>query len=157
MENLCRYRHSFRVDIDSPNVWEVQKNLPGDGKDGLSGLGHASGHARHDHVDSDREEGGEDRGEGVLGTTVLWHLNHLLNDPADQVHQAHRGRKGEARDDRVEGLCFQFLGNEVNSLESLGGHVSHGVVFILYIQKIIYSGNNSSFSTIFLYFGLLTI
>lgn len=120
-------------------------------------LGDTSGDAGDNHVDRNGQQGGEDRGEGVLGTTVLWHLNHLLDHPTDQVHPAHRGRKGEARDDRVEGLGFQFLGNEVNSLESLGGHVSHGGVFILYIQKIIYSGNNSSFSTIFLYFGLLTI
>jgi hypothetical protein len=30
-------------------------------------------------------------------------------------------------------LSFQFLGNKVNSLESLGSHVSHDESFILYV------------------------
>ena len=108
-------------------------------------LGHTSGDAGNDHVDRNGQQGGQDRGEGVLGTTVLWHLNNLLDDPADQVHPAHRRSEGEARNNGVEGLGFQFLGNKVNSLESLGSHVSHDESFILYIGKIFYSGNNSSF------------
>jgi len=131
MENLCRYRHSFRVDIDSPNVWEVQKNLPGDGKDGLSGLGHASGHARHDHVDRDREEGGEDRGEGVLGTTILRYLDHLADDPADEIHPGHSSGEGETRDDRVERLGLELLGHQVDGFDGLVASSLHCVCYTL--------------------------
>jgi len=99
----------------------------------LRWLGDASGDAGHDHVDHNGQQGGENRGKRVLGTTVLWHLDHLLDHPSDQVHPAHRRREAEARDDSVEGLGFQFLGNKVNSLESLGSHVSHGESFILYV------------------------
>jgi len=97
----------------------------------LRWLGDTGGDTRDNHVDHNGQQGGEDRGERVLGTTVLWHLNHLLDDPADQVHPAHRGSEGEARNNRVEGLGFQFLGNKVNSLESLGGHVSHGKFYTI--------------------------
>jgi len=97
----------------------------------LRWLGHTGGDAGDHHVDHNGQQGGEDRGETVLGTTVLWHLDHLLDDPSDQVHPAHRGSEGEARNNGVEGLGFQFLGNKVNSLESLGGHVSHCESFIL--------------------------
>ena len=89
-------------------------------------LGDASRDARDDHVHRNGQQGGQDSGEGVLGTTVLWHLNNLLDDPADEVHPAHRRREREARNNGIEGLGFQFLGNKVDSFESLGSHVSHG-------------------------------
>jgi hypothetical protein len=37
-------------------------------------------------------------------------------------------------------LGFQFLGNKVNSLESLSGHARHGKSFILYTRKIFIRG-----------------
>jgi len=91
----------------------------------LRWLGHPGGDAGDHHVDRNGQQGGEDRGERVLGTTVLWHLNKLLDNPTDQVHPAHRRREREARNNGIEGLSFQFLGNKVNSLESLSSHVSH--------------------------------
>jgi len=99
----------------------------------LRWLGDTSGDAGDNHVDRNGQQGGQHRGEGVLGTTVLWHLNQLLDDPTDQVHPAHRRGEAEARNNGVEGLSFQFLGNKVNSLESLGSHVSHDESFILYV------------------------
>ena len=92
---------------------------------GLSGLRHTGRNTRHDHVDSDREEGGEDRGEGVLGTTVLGHLNDLADDPADEVHPGHSGGEGETRDNRVERLGLELLGNEVDGFDSLGASGFH--------------------------------
>lgn len=89
-------------------------------------LGNTGGDVGDNHVDRDGQQSGQDSGEGVLGTAVLWHLNNLLDDPTDEVHPAHRRGEREARNNRVEGLGFQFLGNKVNSLESLSGHVSHG-------------------------------
>jgi len=97
----------------------------------LRWLGDTSGDARDDHVDNDGQEGGEDSGEGVLSTTVLWHLDELLDDPANQVHPAHGGGEGEARNNGVEGLGFQFLGHEVNGLHSAGGHVSHSEFYTI--------------------------
>jgi len=91
----------------------------------LGRLGDTGGDTGDDHVHRDGEEGGEDSGEGVLGTTVLRHLDHLLDEPTDEVHPRHGGRKGETRNNGVEGLGLEFLRNEVNGLESLGGHVSH--------------------------------
>jgi len=99
----------------------------------LRWLGHTSGDARNDHVDRNGQQCGEDRGESVLGTTILWHLDDLLDDPTDQVHPAHRRGEAEARNNGVEGLGFQFLGHEVDGLESLGSHVRHGESFILYV------------------------
>ena len=118
---------------------------------------HTCRHTRDTNVDQDGQERRKQGRERVVHTTVLVDLDDLVHQPADEVHPRESGGEGKTRDDGVQALGFQFLGNEVNSIEGLGGHVSHGVVFILYIQKIIYSGNNSSFSTIFLYFGLLTI
>ena len=109
-------------------------------EDWLRWLGDAGGDAGDHHVDRDGQEGGEDRSESVLGTTVLWHLDHLLDDPADQVHPAHRGREGEARDDRVKGLGFQFLGNKVDSLEGLSGHFSHDRFYTIDIEIFIREG-----------------
>jgi len=114
------------------------QNLASNREDWLRWLGDTGGDAGHDHVDRDGQQSGEDRGEGVLGTTVLWHLDQLLDDPTDQVHPAHRRREAEARNDGVEGLGFQFLGNEVDRLEGLSSHVSHGESFILLTQKILF-------------------
>jgi len=97
----------------------------------LRWLGDASGDVRDDHVDRNGQQGGEDRSECVLGTTVLWHLDDLLDDPTDKVHPAHRRSEREARNDSVEGLGFQFLSHKVDSLEGGGSHVRHGESFIL--------------------------
>ena len=116
------------------------QNLASNREDWLRWLRDTSRDTRNDHEDRNGQQGGEDRGKSVLGTTVLWHPNHLLDDPADQVHPAHRSGEGEARDDRIERLGFQFLGNKVNSLESLSGHARHGKSFILYTRKIFIRG-----------------
>jgi len=92
----------------------------------LRWLGNTGGDVGDNHVDRDGQQSGQDSGEGVLGTTILWHLNNLLDDPADEIHPAHRRGEREARNNGVERLGFQFLGNKVNSLESASGHFSHG-------------------------------
>jgi len=97
----------------------------------LRWLRDASGDAGHDHVDRNGQQGGQDRSEGVLSTTILWNLDQLLDNPTDQIHPAHRRREAEARNNGVEGLGFQFLGDKVNSLESLGSHVGHDDSFII--------------------------
>jgi len=99
----------------------------------LRWLGHAGRDAGHDHVNRNGQQGGQDRSKTVLGTAVLWHLDELLDHPSDQVHPAHRRREAETRNNGVEGLGFQFLSNKVDSLESLGSHISHGESFILYV------------------------
>tara|TARA_B100000902_G_scaffold256825_1_gene243133 strand:+ start:1598 stop:1915 length:318 start_codon:yes stop_codon:yes gene_type:complete len=103
----------------------------------LRWLGDTSGDTGDDQVDRDGQQGSQDSSESVLGAAVLWHLDQLLDNPADQVHPAHRRSEAKARNNRVEGLSFQFLGNEVNSIEGLGGHVSHGMFYI--IHYIIFS------------------
>jgi len=81
----------------------------------LRWLGDAGRDTRNEQVDNDRQQGGRDRGQGVVGTTVSWHLNELLGHPTGDINPAHRSREGEARDDRVEGLSFQFLGNKAHA------------------------------------------
>jgi len=103
----------------------------------LSRLGHTGGNTRDDHVDRDGEESGEDSGEGVLSTTVLRHLDHLLNEPADEIHPRHGSREGETRNDRVEGLSLELLGHEIDGLKRLGGHVRHCEFYNIYVENII--------------------
>ena len=113
--------------------------------DWLSWLGDPLGDARDGQVHDDAQESGEHRDESVLSTTVLWHLDELLDDPANEIIPAERSRKGETGDNRVEGLGFQFLGHETNSVES----GVHCVLYTLAWEN--YSGRSSS-SYIRLYF-----
>ena len=93
----------------------------------MGGLGDTGGDLGDDHVHRDGEEGSEDGGKAILGTTVLGDADDLLDEPTDEIHPRHSGREGETRDDRIEGLSLELLGDEVNGLESLGGHVRHSV------------------------------
>lgn len=82
----------------------------------MSWLADASGDSGNHHIDRDGQQGGEDSGEGVLGTSVLWHSDELLNNPANEVVPAKSRGKGETRNNRIEGLCFEFLSHEVDSI-----------------------------------------
>jgi hypothetical protein len=83
----------------------------------LSWLGHTGRDTRDGQVDNDRQQRRQDRGEQVLAATVLWHLNELTNDPADEVHPGKGRGEGEASDNRVERLGFQFLGDKGHSFD----------------------------------------
>ena len=80
-----------------------------------------SRHARDRKVDDDGQQGGEQRSERVVHTTVLVDLDDLVHQPADEVHPREGGREGEARDDGVQGLRFKLLADKRNSFSS-GGH-----------------------------------
>ena len=95
-------------------------------EDWLSWLGDASGDARDNQIDGDGQEGGQDGGESVLGTTVLWHLDELLDGPTNEVIPAESSRERETRNDSVEGLSFELLGDKFNSINSLFEHTGHG-------------------------------
>jgi len=83
---------------------------------GLRGLGDASRHGGDHHVDRDGQESGEHSGERVLSTTVLGHLNHLVDDEANDIHPRHRRGERETSDDRVERLGLELLSNKGDSL-----------------------------------------
>jgi len=95
-------------------------------EDWLRWLGDASGDARNNQIDSDGQEGGQDGGESVLGTTVLWHLDELLDGPTNEVIPAESSRERETRNDSIEGLSFELLGDKFNSVNSLFEHAGHG-------------------------------
>jgi len=99
----------------------------------LSGLLHTAVDAGDHHEDDDGEEGGEDRGESVLGATILGDTHDLGNGPADEVHPGHGGGEGEATDDGVEGLGLELLGDDIDGLKG-GGNGGH---CIYYSGKII--------------------
>ena len=136
---------------------DADQFLTSNREDWLRWLGDASGDARDNQIDRDGQEGGQDGGEGVLDTTVLWHLDELLDHPTNKVIPAESSRERETRNDSVKGLSFELLSDKFNSVNSLFDHTGHGEFFILYVRKIFHSGSNSSFSTNFLYLGLLTI
>ena len=112
------------------------QNLASNREDWLRWLGDASGDARDNQIDRDGQEGGQDGGEGVLDTTVLWHLDELLDGPTNEVIPAESSRERETRNDSVEGLSFELLGDKFNSVNSLFEHTRHGEFFILYYRKI---------------------
>lgn len=85
---------------------------------GLRRLGDASRHGGDHHVDRDGEESGEHGSERVLGTTVLGHLNDLVDDETNNIHPGHRRSEREASNDSVEGLGLELLGNKGDSLHS---------------------------------------
>ena len=102
------------------------KYLASNREDWLRWLGNASGDARDNQIDSDGQEGGQDGGEGVLSTTVLWHLDELLDCPTNEVIPAESSREREACNNGVERLSFELLGDKFNSVNSLFDHTGHG-------------------------------
>tara|TARA_B100001996_G_scaffold85738_1_gene63309 strand:- start:13 stop:276 length:264 start_codon:yes stop_codon:yes gene_type:complete len=76
-------------------------------------------------VDDNGQQGGEQRGERVVHTTVLVDLDDLVHQPADEVHPREGGREGKASDDGVQGLRFEFLADKRNGFS--GGH---GIYYI---------------------------
>jgi len=135
---------------------DADQFLTSNREDWLRWLGHTSGDTRNDQIHGDRQKGGQDRGKSVLGTTVLWHLDELLDHPTNKVIPAESSRERETRNDRVEGLGFQFLSHKFDSVNGGFEHRRHGKFYTVYVENF-YSGNNSSFSTNFLYFFRLTI
>jgi len=74
---------------------------------------------RHDQVDGHGQESREQGGERVVHTTVALNLNDLVNQKSNQVHPRERSREGETRNDGVEGLRLEFLGDQVDSVDRL--------------------------------------
>ena len=54
-----------------------------------------------------------------MHATVALNLNDLVNQKSNQVHPRERGREGETRNDSVEGLRLEFLGDQVDSVDRL--------------------------------------
>jgi len=117
---------------------EEDRYLASNREDWLSWLGDTSRDACNDHVDRDGQEGGQDRGKGVLGTTILWHLDELLNGPANKIIPAESGSEREARDNSVERLGFQFLSNEFDSINGLFEHGGHGKFYNIYRENFLF-------------------
>jgi len=82
----------------------------------LERLTHTAGEARHHQIDRHGQQSGEKRSESEVLTTVTLDSDDLLNGPADEVHPRESGGEGETRDDGVQALGFQFLGNETNGI-----------------------------------------
>lgn len=83
----------------------------------MSWLADTSGDARNNQVNRDGQQGGEDRSQSVLSATVLWHTDELLDDPTNEIIPAERRGEREARDNRVEGLRFEFLSHKVDCFD----------------------------------------
>jgi len=93
----------------------------------LSRLGNAGGDLGDDHVDRDGEEGSKNSGKAVLDTTVLGDADHLLDEPTNNIHPRHGSRERETCNDGVKGLSLELLGDQIDGLDGLGGHVRHSV------------------------------
>ena len=113
--------YSFSRICPTFNSKEETNHLAGDRVQWLRWLLDTSRHARDRKVDDDGQQGGEQRGERVVHTTVLVDLDDLVHQPADEVHPREGGREGEARDDGVQGLRFKLLADKRNSFSG-GGH-----------------------------------
>jgi len=75
-------------------------------------------------------------------TAILLDANDLVDRPADKVEPGDGSREGETRDDGVEGLGLELLGENLDSFDGGGGH------FIVCLEN--YSGNNSTSDRILL-------
>ena len=84
-----------------------------------------SGDSGDREVDDDGQQGGEQRSERVVHTTVLVDLDDLVHQPTDEVHPREGGREGETGDDGVQGLRFKLLADKSNSFGS-----GHGIYYI---------------------------
>jgi len=100
------------------------KNLASDRIDGLRGLLDIGVNAGDHQEDNHREEGGDQSGECILGTTVLGDLHDLGGDPADEIHPGHGGGEREATNDGVESLSLELLCDDIDGLEG-GGNGGH--------------------------------
>jgi len=121
-----------------------KRDLSSNREDWLTWLLDTRRQSGNDDVYDDGKERREQSGKRVVHTTVLVDLDDLVNQPPDQVHPRQSGGEGKTRDDRVEGLRFEFTSNERNSF-GCGRH-------FLYYRNRFYSGNKSSSNKIFLYF-----
>lgn len=65
----------------------------GNSVDWLRWLADTLGKSGDSQEDNNAQEGGQDRNEGVLGATVLWHLDELLDDPANEIIPGERRGK----------------------------------------------------------------
>jgi len=81
----------------------------------LCWLVNLGGHSGSDHKDKDGQESCEQRGKCVVHTTVLVNLDHLVNQPPDQVNPRQGGGEGKPSDDSVERLRLEFRCDECNS------------------------------------------
>ena len=86
----------------------------------MSWLSDPGGDSGDREVDDNGQQGGEQRGERVVHTTVLVDLDDLVYQPADEVHPREGSREGETGDDGVQGLRFELLADKSNSFS--GGH-----------------------------------
>jgi len=68
----------------------------------LRWLADTSGDTRDNHVNRDGQQSGQNSGESVLGTAILWHADELLDGPTNKVVPAEGRGKGEAGDNRIE-------------------------------------------------------
>jgi len=91
----------------------------------LNRLGNTLGHARNHEEEHNRKECGQDRREEVLHTTVLGRLHELLNDPTSKVIPAEGRSEAETGNNRIEGLGFEFLGHEGDSLRRVRKNFGH--------------------------------
>jgi len=82
-------------------------------------------HARDREVDDNRQQSGEQGGERVVHATILVDLDNLVHQPTNEVHPREGGRKGEARNNGVQGLRFKLLANKRDSFRS-----GHGIYYI---------------------------
>jgi hypothetical protein len=79
---------------------------------------HVGRHGLDGHEHHDGQEGGEQSGQDVILATVLAHLNHLGDDPANNVHPGDGAGEGEARNNGVQGLGLELKSDGRN-------HVGH--------------------------------
>jgi len=56
-------------------------------------------------------------------TTVLLDANDLVDRPTDKVEPRDGSREGETRDDGVEGLGLEFLGEYLDGFDGRAGHL----------------------------------
>jgi hypothetical protein len=104
-------------------IHHSQENLAGDGVHGSRRLLHSGGEAGDHEVHDDRQKGREEGGETVVETTILLDADDLVDRPADKVKPRDGSREGETRDDRVEGLGLEFLGEYLDSFDGGAGHL----------------------------------
>jgi len=113
------------------SVYWLISYLPGESVDWLGRLGHTSGDVGNTEEHHNREEGGEDGNEGILSPTILGNLDHLLDEPTNEVHPRHGGSEGEPGDNRVERLGLKFLRNKVDGLHSFGSEIRHFIIIYI--------------------------
>jgi len=84
-------------------------------------LGDTLGDTGDQQEDQHGQERREEGGDGVLRQTVLATRDDTGDDESREVSPRDRSGEGEAADERVQGLRFNFLGNEDDLLLSRHG------------------------------------